>query len=272
MQPQWVSAGADVTQPNAARVHDYYLGGRHHLAADRYWADQVLATQPETSEKLRAHRAFLVRAVRFCVEMGLRQFLELGSGLPTCGHVHEVAEQASPDCRVVYVDHDPVAVAHSRKLLAGNLRAAVVRADLSRVDDVFAAPEVRHLLDIDQPIVILLVSVLQHVSDADSPSAIIAEYHRRVAAGSYVVVAHPGPEDAPDVSVSHPPARQHAQSRTAAQLRELIGAFQPVAPGVVPLPTWRPESPDEFERRAERYQSLAVVARKPVNGPGGGKA
>src|SRR5256885_7961686 len=151
-QPDWAPEGIDLSRPSVARAYDYTLGGAHNFAVDRDFARHLLAAVPDMRITARANRAFLHRAVRFLVEAGVRQFLDIGSGIPTVGNVHEIAQAAAPDARVAYVDIDPVAVAHSRQILAGNPGATPVPADLRRPDDNLGHPEGRALLDFDQPL------------------------------------------------------------------------------------------------------------------------
>ena len=159
----------DIERPSAARMYDYYLGGSHNFAVDRAAADAVLAVIPDVPVGAQANRAFLRRAVRYLVEAGVTQFIDIGSGIPTLGNVHEIAQQADPRTRVVYVDTDPVAVAHSRLILGGNERATVIHEDLRRPGEILEHPDVRQLIDFDQPVALMLVAVLHFVSDAAEP-------------------------------------------------------------------------------------------------------
>ncbi|MGH3997322.1 MAG: SAM-dependent methyltransferase, partial [Pseudonocardiaceae bacterium] len=156
--PGWVSGDVDLEHPSVARVYDYYLGGSHNFAVDRRMARRAIELWPELPLAMQANRAFLRRSVRYLVRAGITQFLDIGSGIPTEGNVHEVAQVASPQARVVYVDIDPVAVAHSRDILAGNHRADVVQADLRDVTAIFDDPRAKRLLDLNQPIGVLMVA------------------------------------------------------------------------------------------------------------------
>src|SRR5687768_6938834 len=179
----------DLTRPSAARVYDYYLGGAHNFAVDRQMAEQAIGLWPDLPLIMQANRAFLRRAVRFCVDAGIRQFLDLGSGIPTAGNVHEVAQSAAPDARVAYVDSDPVAVAYSRTILAENPLTVAVQADLRQPEQVLDHPEVRSLLNFDEPIAVMMVAVLHFVSDSDDPAAIIAGYREVMAPGSFLTIS-----------------------------------------------------------------------------------
>jgi S-adenosyl methyltransferase len=184
-RPAWLSDEFDPDRPNAARVYDYFLGGSHNLAADRKLAAQVLAEIPDAPLVAQANRAFLRRAVLYCIEVGIRQFLDLGSGIPTVGNVHEVAQRAAPESRVVYVDIEPVAVANSRAILAGNDRVAVLQADIRDADRILNDPGLQRLLDLDRPLAVLMVSVLPFIPDADDPVRIVARFRDAITSGSY---------------------------------------------------------------------------------------
>src|ERR671916_1273491 len=151
-RPSWVTSRVDLEHPSAARVCDYYLGGSHNFAVDRRMARRAIELWPELPLIMQINRAFLRRSVRYLVSQGITQFLDIGSGIPTEGNVHEVAQVASPDARVVYVDIDPVAVAHSREILAGNDHADVIQADLRDVAGVLADPPTNRLIDPTQPL------------------------------------------------------------------------------------------------------------------------
>src|SRR5947208_805756 len=171
----------DVTRPSAARVYDYFLGGAHNFEVDRQLAAQIASLTPNLAQTMRANRSFLRRAVRYLVAQGIEQFLDLGSGIPTTGNVHEVAQAANLRARVVYVDNEPVAVAHSRHLLATNPYATIVDADLRRPSVVMRHHETRRLLDFSRPVAVLMVSVLHFVTDEEDPAGIVAAYRDALA-------------------------------------------------------------------------------------------
>jgi S-adenosyl methyltransferase len=256
-------AGIDLTRPSAARVYDYYLGGAHNFAVDRDMAKQAIAMWPDLPLIMQANRAFLRRAVRFCINAGIRQFLDLGSGIPTAGNVHEIAQQAATDARVVYVDSDPVAFAHSRSILGADKNAAVVQADLRDPDHVLGATEVKALLDLNQPIAVMMVAVLHFIPDDDDPAAIIAGYRDAMAPGSFLAVAHASQDGQPDQADSHQDLYRRAGTpmtmRTKPQVARLFNGFNLIDPGVVYLPLWRPESLDEIDEQPERFTGLAAV-------------
>jgi hypothetical protein len=183
-EPGWVPAGIDVRRANVARVYDYLLGGSHNFLADQDLGRSLVATDPSVRAIARANRDFLGRAVRFIAGAGVRQFLDIGSGIPTEGNVHEVAQGASPGARVVYADIDPVAIAHSKALLAGNPATAVIEADLRQPQKILDHDTTRRLIDLSQPAGLLLVSVLPFIPDAEDPWQIVATLRDALAPGS----------------------------------------------------------------------------------------
>jgi len=187
--PAFVRYEVDVRRPNAARIHDFYLGGAHNYAADRAFAKQAVRIDPELPVVSRAHRVFLRQAVRHCWAAGVRQFLDIGSGIPTCGATH----QTLPDARVVYVDSDPVTVAFARGLLRGEPRTCAVEADLRRPDQVLRHPGVLSHLDLREPYAVLMVDVLRYIDDATGPGRVVRRYRHALPAGGFLVVSHPTP-------------------------------------------------------------------------------
>jgi SAM-dependent methyltransferase len=256
----------DLTRPSAARVYDYYLGGAHNFAVDRQMAEQAIGLWPDLPLIMQANRAFLRRAVRFCVDAGIRQFLDLGSGIPTAGNVHEVAQSAAPDARVAYVDIDPVAVAYSRTILAENPLTVAVQADLRTPEEVLDHPEVRSLLNFDEPIAVMMVAVLHFVSDSDDPAAIIAGYREAMAPGSFLTISHASQDGQPQKADSHQDLYRRTPTpmtmRSKPQVTELFAGFDVVEPGVVFLPLWRPASLDDVDENPQRFTGLAAVGRK----------
>ncbi|GAA4840121.1 SAM-dependent methyltransferase [Saccharopolyspora rosea] len=269
---EWLAAppdGVDLDRANAARVYDYYLGGNHNFAADRELAEQAIALWPDLPLIMQANRAFLRRAVEFCATEGIRQFLDLGSGIPTVGNVHEVAQAVAPDSRVVYVDNESVAVASSRSMLRGNPRAATAWADLRDPEAVLGSPEVAALLDLSRPVALLMVAVLHFVLDDDHPASIVARYRDALAPGSYLVVSHATSEGRPDMVESHEELYRRRTStpltmRSRAQVTAFFAGFDLVDPGVVLLPQWRPDSSEDTGGPPERFSGLAGVGRKPA--------
>jgi S-adenosyl methyltransferase len=264
--PEWPPEGIDADRPSAARIYDYLLGGYHNFAVDRAVADQVIEVMPDAVTQAQANRAFLHRAVRFLVAAGVRQFLDLGSGIPTLGNVHEIAQRADPECRVVYVDIDTVAVAHSRHLLAGNEYTAVVQEDMRNPAGILADAGLRAVIDLGRPVAVLMVAVLHAIPDADDPARIVARFRDGVAAGSYLVVAHGTAESRPEVSARMVEISKRTPTpltlRSRQQVQALFGGFELVEPGVVWAPLWHPDSPHQVPEHPEYSGNLVGVGRR----------
>jgi hypothetical protein len=266
-RPGWAPDDVDLDRPTAARIYDYLLGGSHNLAVDRAVAEQVIQAMPDAPTAARANRAFLYRSVRFMVDAGIRQFLDLGSGIPTAGNVHEVAQRASPDARVVYVDMDPVAVAHSRALLAGNDRAAVVQADMRDLDRIMASPQARALLDPGEPVGLLMVAILHVIPDSDDPVGVVGHLRDRVAAGSHLAIAHGTADSRPAEAAKLAEISRRTPTpmtmRSRAEVERFFAGFDLVEPGLVWVPQWRPEPDDDPGRSPEQSSNYGGVGRKP---------
>ncbi len=263
----WVPPDVDTRRANVARVYDYWLGGSHNFLADQDAARALLAVEPNMRVGARANRAFLGRAVRFLAANGIRQFLDIGSGIPTEGNVHEVAEQAGPGAHVVYADIDQVAVAHSRAILAGNANAAVIEADLREPQKILANDIVRDLIDFAQPAGLLLNMVLHFIGDADDPWHIVATFRDALAPGSYLVLGAPTNESRPMVAqatekVYNRSISTRAQVRSRAEILRFFDGFDLVDPGLVYIPEWRPDSPDDVPEDPSRIWILAGVGRR----------
>jgi O-methyltransferase involved in polyketide biosynthesis len=268
------SRGIDTTIPNVARIYDYLLGGKDNFAADRAAAKQFLTVIPDIAAIAADNRAFLARAVRYlAAEAGIRQFLDLGGGLPTRSNVHEIAQQVAPDARVVYVDYDPVVVLHGKALLANGRNVAMAQADLTEPATVLDHPEVRRVLDLGQPLALICTATLYFVSDDAQPHAVIAEYRDQIAAGSYLAISHAtssvaegiSAEDAAEavgeVSDVYRQASAQLHLRTREEIRRFFDGFELAEPGVVWMSEWRPVP---GVQPAGRIQSLyAGVGRKP---------
>jgi SAM-dependent methyltransferase len=260
-------ADLNVDRPNAARIYDYFLGGSHNLAADRAMARQIIDLVPEIPLIAHANRAFLRRTVKYCVDAGIRQFLDLGSGIPAAGSVHEVAQRAAWDCRVVYVDIEPVAVAHSRVILAGNNRVTAVQADVRDPERILSDQRLLAMLDFSQPIAVLMVALLSFVSDADEPGRLVARYRDALAPGSYLAISHACAEGRPaDAEKLNEFFRQTSTPllvRSRAEVEKLFEGFEFVDPGLVYAQEWRPDYLGEVEEHPERTGLLVGVGRKP---------
>ncbi|MFD3519002.1 SAM-dependent methyltransferase [Streptomyces sp. NPDC058653] len=253
-RPAWAPQGIDISVPSVSRIYDYYLGGSHNFEVDREAARKAMEFTPGLPKIMQANRAFMRRVVRFAIGEGVTQFLDIGSGIPTFGNVHEVARAADPDSRVVYVDHDPVAVAHSRAVLEGDDKAAIVAADLRRPRQILDSPEVRALLDLDRPVGLLLVSVLHFLEDEDKPFAAVAELTEALAPGSVIAVCHaayagiPLPQEQVAGMVGvYRNIRNPLVMRTREEIAGFFDGYEFVEPGLVPMGSWRPESPDGQE-------------------------
>jgi hypothetical protein len=267
-RPGWAPEGVNVEIPSPARMYDALLGGGHNFEVDRQAAAMAVSRVPDLPNVALSNRAFLRRSVRFLVANGIRQFLDIGSGIPTVGNVHEVAQQADPECRVQYVDIDSVAVAHAQAILAGNDRAAAIEGDLRTPGVVLGDPRLRRLIDLDEPVGVLLVAVLHLVSDEEQPGRIVATIRDALPPGSYVVISHltsaQRPEDAAQLSGT----RAAEQTRVSIFFRsreEIVALFDGltlVEPGVVELPMWRPESENDVHEQPGRSLGLAGVGRR----------
>ena len=254
--------------PGIARVYDYLLGGSHNFAADRAAAREFLARWPDAQLTILANRAFLGRAVRYlAAEAGIGQFLDIGSGIPTMGNVHEIAQQAAPGSRVVYVDNDPVAVLHSRAILARNDHATAIQADLRQPRQILDHPELRDLLDLSRPVALLLVAVLHFLPDGDGPAGLVAELRDALAPGSRIVISH-GTTDAQPAHVAEA-MRQYAQTtapfrpRSHAGILAFFDGFTLIPPDLVPVPRWRPAQPPDDAGQPEPIAAYGGAGIRP---------
>ncbi|MFF3618379.1 SAM-dependent methyltransferase [Streptomyces sp. NPDC002467] len=247
-RPAWAPPGIDISVPSVSRIYDYYLGGSHNFEVDREAARRAMEFIPGLPKIMQANRAFMRRTVRHAVAEGVTQFLDIGSGIPTFGNVHEIARAASPEARVVYVDHDPVAVAHSRAVLGDDEQTGVVSADLRNPKDILAAPEVARLLDLDRPVALLLVAVLHFLEDADDPYGAVAELRDALAPGSLLILTHasfegiPVAEEVAGGAVGvYRDIRNPLVMRSGERIRAFFDGFEMVEPGLVSMPDWRPD-------------------------------
>ena len=260
----------DISRPHPARMYDYFLGGKNHFAADRETAETVLAAAPTTVVGARENRAFLGRAVRYLVaEAGIRQFLDIGTGLPTTNNVHEVAQAVNPSVRVVYADNDPLVLTHARALLTSSPegRTAYIQADLREPEAILASPAVRDVLDFSQPVALITVAVLHFIHDEFKPATILATLLDALPSGSYLAASH--------VTGEHLPAEAAATTRTyrssgvPLQVRDsdefarlAFNGLELVPPGVVLVSEWRPDGTGPRPAPAE-VNCYGGVARKP---------
>ncbi|MFJ4466474.1 SAM-dependent methyltransferase [Streptomyces sp. NPDC089424] len=253
-RPAWAPRSIDISVPSVARIYDYYLGGSHNFEVDREAARRAMEFLPGLPKIMQANRAFMRRAVRHAAAEGITQFLDIGSGIPTYGNVHEVAQEASPGARVVYVDHDPVAVAHSQAVLEGNDDAGVVAADLRKPHDILSSPQVEQLIDLKRPVALLLVAILHFVEDADDPYGVVAQLGDALAPGSMLVLTHASyegiplaPERAGGAVDVYKDLRNPLIMRSREEIARFFEGYDMVEPGLVPMPVWRPETAPEDE-------------------------
>jgi S-adenosyl methyltransferase len=265
------AAGIDTSVPNVARIYDYILGGKDNFAADRQAARQLLAALPDIAGVVRDNRSFIGRVVRFLAgEAGIRQFLDLGAGLPTQSCVHEMTQAIAPDAHVVYVDNDPVVCSHGQALLGPPGKVGFALGDLRRPAEILQHPEVLARLDFSQPVGVLCVCALHFVPEEEKPHEIIAEYRDHLAPGSYLAITHgitaETPEDDPDgvvesVTNVYQSASAQIHVRSRKEIERFFDGFEILEPGVVWMADWRP---DPGTRPAGRPNSLfGGLGRKP---------
>jgi hypothetical protein len=256
----------DTNVAHLARVYDYWLGGKDNFAADRLVGDQAIQAYPDIVFSVRANRAFLARAVRFlAADAGIRQFLDVGTGIPTAGSTHEVARSAAADCAVVYADNDPVVLAHARALLetAPAGLARYIHADLRDTEKVLA--QAGQTLDFSQPVAVLLMAIMQHVGDEDDPAGIVATLTDALPPGSYLVLSHLAGDlcGAPAIQIVqrlHQVMAQRVTLRDRTEVIRLLSGLELVDPGLVRVQEWRPDTEAEATSPAAMW---GAVARKP---------
>lgn len=243
-------SGIDLTTPSIARAYDYMLGGKDNFAVDRALVDHIVAEMPGSRSLALDNRAVLVRGIREIVlNTPVRQFLDLGSGLPTAENVHQVAQLHAPESRVVYVDNDPIVLAHGRAILAENEKTVVVQADLRAPKEIYDNPETRALIDFEQPVAVILSAILHHLNDDEDPAALVRFWYDRVPSGSYFFVSHFRSAD-DDRSARLQKVVQQSIGRGRWRSDEEILGLLPdgvtvLPPGLVPASQWRPEGPLE---------------------------
>jgi hypothetical protein len=265
-----VQPSIDTSKPHPARVYDYFLGGKDNFAADRATADALLKLVPNGRIIARENRAFLGRAVRYLVaEAGIRQFLDIGTGLPSANNVHEVAQSIAPECRIVYADNDPLVLAHARALLTGSAagRTAYLDADLREPERILADPAVTETLDLTRPVALMLVAVLHFTRDEDDPARVVATLLDALPPGSYLAASH--------ITVEHYDQQTAAEAlrvyrqggmplrpRTSDEFAELaFTGLEMADPGLVLVSEWRPADGDPLPLPAE-VCTYGGVARK----------
>jgi hypothetical protein len=257
------SPGLDFTSAASSRVYNYALGGKDNFAKDRQLAADMAAACAVTRKLPRENRKFMRRAVRFMLDAGVRQFIDIGCGLPGRGNVHDVVHAVDPQASVVYVDSDPVAVVHYQSLLHADPTATVIRADARKPTEVLGHPEVTALIDFDRPVGVLIVATLHLVTDEEDPDAIAAAFRAAMAPGSYLALCDLASDNLTDTdwAVFHELTDKHgivAVYRCSDRLKEFFGDLELVEPGLVNAPEWRPDR----EHEPPSGWLLAAVARK----------
>ncbi|WTW99957.1 SAM-dependent methyltransferase [Streptomycetaceae bacterium NBC_01309] len=261
----WAPTGIDVTVPSIARIYDFLLGGKDNFAVDRDVASKLLTAAPGLDEAAVSHRAILARGVRFLVEQGVRQFVDLGSGLPSAQNTHQVAQATAPDARVVYVDNDPIVLAHGRALLAENDRTTVITADMREPEAVLAHPDLNRLVDMDRPVGLMLLGVIHHINDDEDPSGLVKRYLDALPSGSWLFLTHFLSVGAESEALERVMQGSHktGRFRTRDEIESYFAGLELAEPGVVYLDLWRPDEPlDADDLPQNRRLVLGGIARK----------
>lgn len=260
----WVPADVDLSRPSAARIYDCLLGGGCNFEVDRQFVAKVEQALPNIREAAVQNRAFLRRAVRYCAEQGVKQFLDLGAGIPTVSPTHEVAAKVNPDSKVVYVDNEAVAVAHGRLLLQDNENTSMLQADICAPEAVLAAPECQRLLDFDEPVAVMMLALVHFIPNTSDVATIVSGYRDALAPDSHLLLSHATNEGLSREQATEA-AAQYAQTATPMQLRThadtlaFFAGFEMVDPGLVFAPRWRPD-----DDRQESAEDAADTERSPL--------
>jgi hypothetical protein len=248
-QTNWVPTSVNLDRPSAARMYDYLLGGSHNFAVDREFLQKILAVQPEVKRMAIMNRAFMRRAVLYMLEQGIRQFLDLGSGIPTVGNVHEIAQSVDPQSRVVYIDNEHVAVAHGQLLLEDNHNATIVQADITKPGLILTDGETRRVLDFDRPIGLLAITIGHYILDDQNPHRVFTSYRDSLPPGSYMAMTHLTNDfagtKADEIAETMKSTPNNLRARSRAEVLELFGEFDLIEPGLVTTSQWRPDLPDD---------------------------
>ncbi|WP_328496223.1 SAM-dependent methyltransferase [Streptomyces sp. NBC_00414] len=252
----------DTSRPHPARIYDYLLGGKDNYEVDQRAGDELAAVAPEIRIGVRANRAFMRRAVRYVVGSGVRQILDIGTGLPTSPNVHEIAHEVTSDVRVAYVDNDPIVSAHADALLSGSGVNSIVLADLRDPRAIVDHPYVRRVIDFDEPVAVLLVAIVHFLTDADKPEQIVATLRDALPAGSFLVLSHATGDfaDRSDAQAVYSKATASLNLRSRAEVERFFDGFELVEPGLVQAPFWRPDAPPPA--RSGEIGFYGGVARK----------
>jgi SAM-dependent methyltransferase len=269
---EWAPRGIDVSKPSVARVYDFMLGGKDNFAADRKVAELALRVAPDAPDSALANREFLHRVVRYlAAEAGIRQFIDIGSGLPSQGNVHEIAQAVAPEARVIYVDNDPIVLAHARALLADNSNTTVIQADIRRPEEILDSPVVHDFIDLSRPVGLLLFAILHHLNDDEDPEGLAARFRDALAPGSLLGLSHfhnPGAA-LPEVAAQAAEAERMFNEtlgtgrwRTHEEILAYFGAMELIEPGLVPVAAWRPEPGDRANQGITYHTFVGGVGRK----------
>jgi hypothetical protein len=258
------SSKIDTSVPHPARVYDYWLGGKDNFEVDRQVANATTAAAPGVPQGARDNRAFLGRAVRFIAEQGIRQFLDIGTGIPTQGNVHEVAQSVAPDARVVYVDNDPIVMTHARALLRGNSegKTVYIEADLREPDTILEHPDTLATLDFTQPIGLIIVGTLMFIKDSDDPFSLVKRFTGPLPSGSCLAISHVTADFDPEAVTASARAYNKGPTpftpRTGSQIARFFEGFDLVEPGMVKVFDWRPDEEPADRIGAGAYGSVGI--------------
>jgi hypothetical protein len=252
----------DTSRPHPARIYDYLLGGKDNYEVDRAAGDELAAAAPEVRIGVRANRAFLRRAVRYVVSSGIRQILDIGTGLPTSPNVHESAQEVAADVHVAYVDNDPIVNAHANALLSRSGPSSIVLADVRDPRAVLDHPDVRRVIDFDKPVALLLVAVLHFLTDEEKPGQVVATLRDALPAGSFLVLSHATGDfaDRSDAQAVYNRATATLNLRRRAEIERFFDGFDLIEPGLAQVPFWRPDAPPPA--RSGEIGFYGGVARK----------
>ncbi|RJO75360.1 SAM-dependent methyltransferase [Nocardia panacis] len=259
----------DSTKPHPARRYDYWLGGKDNFPADRASADMVAEAFPTIRFAALENRKFLRRAVAYLAEAGIRQFLDIGAGLPTVGNVHEIAQDIAPESRIVYVDNDPIVLAHARTLLDSSPEGATayLDADLRDPDYILGHPDLARVLDLSQPVALMLVAVMHFITDEHRPYRLVRTLRDALPSGSFLVMTHATSdfltaEDLAENVAANQRSGVPFQLRSGTEFGEFFTGLELVAPGIASVTSWRPEEWHAHPRQ-EAVSMLGALARKP---------
>ncbi len=264
-RPGWAPDEVDLGQPSAARAYDYYLGGSHNFAVDRELAQKAMQVMPNLAQAAAANRGFLRRATQHLISQGVTQFLDIGSGIPTVGNTHEIAQRGNDQARVVYADLDPVAVIHSEAMLVDNDNAAIVAADLRKPAELLAEVKSTGLLDFERPIAVMLIAVLHFLSDDDNPYEVVGQLRDALAPGSYITISHAtldGETEVGSVVELYKKSPNPLRVRSREEFTKFFDGLTLLEPGAVFVPQWRPGPNEVFADEPRLSSNFGAVGQK----------